>query len=93
MSGTPLKSMGARHGATVVGLGKVAAKMGGVGVFAQKGTTMEQDIKRNTSMKQIGDDGPRGSNDGNLGVKSHRIGNKDRKRAGVVGFQKATGTT
>lgn len=92
MAGTPLKAMGQRHGAQVVGLGKVAAKMGGVGTFAQKGTTMAQDISRNTSMKQVGNEGPRGSNDGNPGVKSGRTGNKDRKRAGVVGFQKATGT-
>lgn len=57
------------------------------------GRKTSQDTSRIVTGKQIGSNsGPRGSNDGNPGVKSGRTGASGRKSAGKVGFQKATGT-
>ncbi len=78
------------HGAPASGLGK--AKLGGMGIYGQQGTKNEQDLSRKTSSNAVGSNGVRGSSDGNPGVKSGRTGGMNRKFAGVVGAQKATGT-
>lgn len=80
-----------RHGAAATGLAK--AKMGGMGIYPQQGTTNPQDIARKVSGSQVGDDsGPRPAKTN--GIKNlSRTGGQGHKFAGKVGFQKATGTT
>ncbi len=81
-----------RHGATATGLAKAkGGVMGPGGKFM--GTTNPQDTARKVSSPQVGSDsGPKGSYDGNSGVPSGYTGGMNKKKAGKVGFQKATGT-
>ena len=91
--GSPVK-MGDRHGAPVTGQGKAYSKMGGTGIYPQQGEKLDNDDYRNrkATSPQIGNNsGPR--NPKINGIKNMKTGGQNRKSAGKVGFQKATGTT
>lgn len=79
------RSEGTRHGAMATGLAQ--AKMGSIGIYKPTGTVNPQDIERKGSTKPP-------AVPGNVGIKqTGRTGGQNRKFAGKVGFQKATGTT
>lgn len=88
MGATPIKK---GNGLTGSGLGHPES-MGVVGPTCYfKSRKNPQDIQRKTSMSQT-EDGPRGSNDGNKGVKPGQTGGMSRKGRGKMAYEKATGT-